>query len=195
MKSKRQQYEVFNHRIVWQAAARNLCLVDSGNRDGKYFTLGARVLTFFAFEGYLNWLGELIFPDMWQSERNLFTKPPHAGTLGKHQYLREYLGLPPLPAKDRPLSTAIMLHRVRNFLAHTKPERGERTVEFSFPEFPPTYDGFLNAVCTPDAAQISMDDIRVLANQLHEESKIKHPELVPEAEPFCGLLNFQTTDM
>lgn len=189
-----QEYQVFNHRIVWYAAIANLELIKADDEDSKYYALGAMVLTFFAFEGYLNWLGVLIQPDVWKDERRFFQKEPFRGTLGKHLFLREHLGLPALSKETRPFSTAIMLCEVRNVLAHTKPEKGERYVEYTFPDYPPTYEGQLQTMINPDRAQMAREDIEDLANQLHAGSTTRYPNLVPESEPFCPLLAMQSTD-
>lgn len=193
-KGKHQEYEVFNHRIVWSAARLNLTLTSSEPPAGKCFSLAAMILTFFAFEGYLNWLGGLLCKDVWKKERQFFAKQPYTGTLGKLKYLREHLSLPPLNEKKRPLSTLIMLYKIRNFLAHTKPERGTREVFYKLPTFPPEYAGFLSEVITPKMANISSDDIKALANDLHKNSLSQHKD-IPTAEPFCGLLKFASTEI
>jgi hypothetical protein len=71
-KERKQSFETYNHRILWGAAEKNLGLAVPSNENAKYFALGAMFLFFSAFEGYLNWLGTRIAPEVWEDERQFF---------------------------------------------------------------------------------------------------------------------------
>ena len=52
-----------------------------------------RLMSFFAFEGLLNHVGEELFAETWDQERTFFLGPEYQGTLGKFDYLANELGL------------------------------------------------------------------------------------------------------
>lgn len=58
MKKERNQYfETYNHVILWNTAKLNLESACESEKSKMEYSLAAMLLFFFAFEGYLNWLG------------------------------------------------------------------------------------------------------------------------------------------
>ena len=51
-KEREQKYEIFNHRILWITAQRNLASSRDSEDDALYFALSAMLMMYFAFEGY-----------------------------------------------------------------------------------------------------------------------------------------------
>ena len=64
--------EGYTHQILWNSA--KLLLGEPENqtpRDG-YFRIAGMLMTYFAFEAYLNLDGPRVDPDAWQNEREFF---------------------------------------------------------------------------------------------------------------------------
>lgn len=194
-KIRQQKFETYNHRILWGAANRNLQLATSSNEDAKYFSLGAMFLFFSAFEGYLNWLGTRIAQEVWEDERQFFSRTPYLGTLGKYQLLAKILCLPDPDSSQRPFQTAIDLLKLRNMVAHPKPEAGKRLVKFKNGNFPPSYHSELEKKVSPDAANRARDDLKKLAEALHCKAKRAYSGNVHESAAFGPMLGVEITDV
>jgi len=198
---KRQHYEIYNHRRVWRAACCNIDMLDRDYEgdfmEKPYFALAGMVLVFFAFEGYLNWLGELLFPDIWRNERAFFSakNKPYVGTIGKLRYLGERLELSSFDVNSRPWKTVVELQDYRHGVAHPKSERDDRMVDdYSLPDGPAQYVGRLEAKATFENAKSCRDDVEEVVNLFHAQCLKLYPEKTPTAKPFSGLLAFSSTE-
>jgi hypothetical protein len=193
-KERKQTFETYNHRILWGAAEKNLRLAAPLNEDAKFFSLGAMFLFFAAFEGYLNWLGTRIAPEVWEDERQFFSRTPYQGTLGKYRFLAKILRLPDPDPSQGPFQTAKDLLKLRDMVAHPKPEAGERRVKFKKGKSPPHYQSELEKKVSPDAANRAKDHLKKLAEALHSEAKQADADTVWESNAFGPLLGTEITD-
>jgi hypothetical protein len=192
-KVQTQTYETYNHRILWQTAEKNLQLVAPLNKDAMFFALGAMFLFFAAFEGYLNWLGNRIAPETWKDEKRFFSRSPFQGTLGKYKYLAKILELP-IPDKSQgPFKTAHGLLKLRNMVAHPKPEEGEKQVKVPEGDFPPLYQCELEKEVSPEAACLAEKHLKILADELHCKAKQTYSDIVHESSAFGSLLGMEIT--
>ena len=162
-KERKQKFETYNHRILWSAAEKNLRLSEPSNKDAKFFSLSAMFLFFAAFEGYLNWLGTRIAAEVWKDERQFFSRDPYQGTLGKYRFLAKILQLPaPNPAQGT-FKTATDLLKLRDMVAHPKPEAGERLVKVKEGYFPQHYQSELEKKVSPNAAKCAKNDLKKIS--------------------------------
>jgi hypothetical protein len=153
------------------------------------------LLHFFAFEGYLNWLGNRIAPEVWEEEKEFFSRSPYQGSLGKYCFLAKVVRLPaPDPSKE-PFQTAKELLKLRDMAVHPKAEAGERLVKFAGGHFPPHHGGRLAEKVSPKKAVRARDHLSKLVEDLHREAKSAYPELVPEDQAFGRLLGHEITSM
>ena len=193
-KERKQTFETYNHRILWGAAERNLRQATPSNRDAKFFSLGAMFLFSAAFEGYLNWLGTRIAPEVWEDERQFFSRSPFLGTLGKYRFLAKILHLPNPDPSQGPFRTAKNLFKLRNMVAHPKVEAGERLVKSKDGYFPPHYQSELEKKVSPKAASRAKDHLKELAEGLHREAKQAYSSNIHESNAFGLLLGTEITD-
>ena len=194
-KEEKQVFEVYNHRILWGAAERNLKLASHSNGDSKFHALGAMFLFFAAFEGYLNWLGFRVAPEVWEDERQFFSRAPYQGTLGKYRFLSKILSLPEPDASKGAFQTATELKTLRDMVAHPKPEQGERTVKVKKGKFPPRYESKIDKKVTPKAANLAKKHLKELAELLHGAAKNLYSSTIHEASAFTSMLSFEITDV
>jgi hypothetical protein len=190
----KQKYGVLNHRLLWMAACENLAAAKEKAEDAFLFNMAAMVMGYFAFEGYLNWLGALIVPEVWKDERHFFNKKPFCGTIGKYHYLMKTADQPiPEPAQ-RPYLNLTHLSDLRNTIAHCRPEIGERNIGISQETGQPDdYEPYLLTNVTPENAQQALEDVQQLLRVLHEGAR-KHYE-VPYAEPFGKMWSWSCTSI
>lgn len=193
-KYQKQKIEVYNHRIIWAAAEKNLQLANSSNKDAKFFALGSMFLCFAAFEGYLNWLGARIAPDVWKNEREFFSHRPFQGTLGKYRFLVKILCLPDPTPGCGPFQTAKRLLELRDMVAHPKPEARECPVKFKDGYFPPFYQGRLEEFVSVKDANRAREHLKELADTLHTKAQQAHLDKVEGSEAFGFVLQMEITD-
>ena len=140
-------------------------------------------MAYFSFEGYLNYLGELIAPEVWKDERHFFTQKPYDGTLGKYHFLMKITIQDPPPKTRRPHLTIIRLAQLRNFVAHSRPEFGQRTARLSKKTgFPTEYRHELSKRVSKIKAKHVLEDVKKLLGELHDGAKQYYG--VPMGEPF-----------
>jgi hypothetical protein len=61
--------EIFNHQLLWHTV-QSLLERGADDEEGSYHTnLAAVLFAYFAFEGFLNFLGEGVAKKQWQDER------------------------------------------------------------------------------------------------------------------------------
>lgn len=194
-KTRRQEFETYNHRIVWAAGEKNLKLATQPCEDGKLFALGAMFLLFAAFEGYLNWLGSRVAPEVWEDERRFFSLSPYHGTLGKYRFLCKVLCLPNPDPSGGAFQTAVDVLKLRDMVAHPKPEAGTRSVSFRNGCSPPHYQSKLAKRVSPERAKRVRKHLKKLAEELHLGARHAYPQLVFEEEAFGPILATAVTDV
>lgn len=194
-KERKQTFETYNHRILWGAAEKNLQLCVSSNKDAKFFALSAMFLFFAAFEGYLNWLGTRIATEVWEDERTFFSRDPYRGTLGKYRFLAKILQLPAPSLAQGAFKTVTDLLKLRDMVAHPKPEAGERPVKIQEGYFPQRYQGELERRVSPNAANRAKNDIEQLAEELHSHARGAYSAVVHESTAFGPVLEAEITDV
>lgn len=184
----------FTHRLLWLTA--NNLVVSAKNLSDKQWTLymAALVMTFFTLESYLNYLGETVDPDTWTNERDFFRMKPYIGTIGKLYYLADYCGLKPFERGKRPFQTIKQLSRLRDFLAHGRSERNCNNVRVIPGKFPPYIKSFLEKSISEKKAEIALNDVEGVINEIHKAALFKFPHSGLFADPFSGILGSQISD-
>lgn len=192
-KELQQTFEFYNHRILWSVAERNFqtAIAPTTSRvDAMSHALGAMLLYFFAFEGYLNWLGNRIAPEVWKEEKKFFSHPPYIGSLGKYCFLAKIVRLPTPDASQGPFQTAKEVLKLRHMAVHPKAEAGERLVKVA-DDLPPI--GKLAEKVSPEKAVRAREHLFKLAEDLHRNAKSAYPELDLEAQAFDGVFSYSGT--
>jgi hypothetical protein len=141
-----------------------LLKLSAEQRDGYYFEwLGSIILSAFAFEGYLNYMGRGLFTSSWDSfERSLSTE-------AKTILLADRIGLT-LEEGRRPLQTIKALIKFRNSTAHLKPavlEKESLTDDFKgFDSIKSDVEKF----CTEANAKRCIEDVKEMMQLLYSHS-------------------------
>lgn len=148
------------HKELWIAARHYQRLRQKDWRAGKHLDMATMLFVFLALEAYANYLGQVVASDAWKNERTRFDGP-----LAKVDYLAEICGLS-IEKGRRPYQTLCALHKLRNRLAHGRPESFER-------EGKPSGDGaaFLESeisrAVSIDAADRALHDFETFVEDLH----------------------------
>ena len=166
--------EFYRHSTLWTGAQ---VLREFGNtpQGGLYGRLAAILFAYLAFEGMLNHLGEALFPTEWENERELFTRPPLKGTLGKLSFLARRCGVT-LHKGRRPYTTLKLLEKRRSLLVHPRTERQTRTIDFTDPwQLPPMLPSELQDWASERSVQRAFEDVEAMAATLVAAARATFP--------------------
>ena len=194
MKNKIKEFEIYNHIILWAAAEKSLELCSSSKSDAGLARISTILLFFFAFEGYLNWLGARIALDVWQDERVFFSRKPYQGTLGKYIFLVDKLQLPRPDTGCGEYKTAIDVLHFRDMIVHPKSESGKQVVKVTDGNFPKAYLGKIQST-TSGLVDRAVKDLKILSERLHIRAKETYPFEVHESKAFGSIFGLEVTSL
>ncbi len=158
------------HRLMWRIVLDHADLAKESGIEWEKPSLVAMVFGFHAMEAYLNYVGPKVAPEAWENEREYFRG---TGFKGKLREVMDRAALPWEPGR-RPLQTVLGLEKLRNTIAHGKPER--RTGKFVHGIYKePSYPAFsLHKLFAPkNKMPKAVHDLEQLANEIHGAVKLK----------------------
>ena len=145
----------------------------SREKDASYFHLTAMLMAYFTYEAYLNFLGDRIAPEVWENEKDEFSKGRYRGADGKLRKIAETCGFK-IERGKRPHQTIVELEKLRDFVAHGKPDKYEETVKHQPAREPSIlrYDT-LSKYVTQKKAERAIADAKEFIEFLHEQCRAK----------------------
>ena len=184
--------EEYVHRDVWRVVKRQIAYAEANPKGALLDDLVALVFASHALEGYVNFLGAKVAPDLWAKERDQFKQE---GLDRKLAALHERCGLAPLEKGRRPYSTVRELKRLRDCIAHPKTiVSPSRQTEYVEGKEPPLFEpGYLERVVSRERAVRAMEDVKAIADRLHEAAMARFPDkgLTPGA--LEGIMSLRST--
>ena len=195
MKPTHQSYDRDRHREVGQVAKR---LLDQQQPNQECLAFAATVMWYFAMEGYLNWLCEMIKPILSEDERKTImpkcasehkcVSKQYRGTMGKIRFLSEKLKLPPWDENIRPFRTINTLKTIRHMIVHPKCKRGNRLAEDKDNSLQLDQEDSICALATKEFARLARQDVEAIAMQLHQAAQKECPLRILSVDPFEGFV-------
>ncbi|MEW6270585.1 MAG: hypothetical protein AB1689_14975 [Thermodesulfobacteriota bacterium] len=158
------------HVELWNAALHYQQLRRDGTPGGKQLDLAALLFAHLAVEAYANYLGQRIAPKDWEDERERFKT---GGAVAKLEQLARLCDLP-ADKGHRPVQTLCHLQRLRNQLAHGRPETASGAGPLSDDDRDFLRSSISRAV-SPESADRALEDVKVFVEQLHAAAKAKFP--------------------
>jgi hypothetical protein len=186
--------ESYTHKILWHTTKHQIEAAKQFLNESDFFHLTAMMMTFFTLEAYLNYLGDIIDPGTWKNENEFFSKRPYIGTIGKLDFLIEKCGMSKYDRGKRPFQTLKKLKRIRDFLAHGKPEKIKTRVKYSEGKFPDYVKSYLGKNISEKEANRALEDTEKVINELHMAAKAKFPSKNLSQQPLNGSLGFQISE-
>jgi len=172
--------ELFTHRLLWSCCERQVKTAETEQRGNLYYELTAMLMAYLTYEAYLNFIGDRLFPQIWQDEKKFFNKNPYKGTEGKLKYIIKQLNLSKVDAGKRPYQTIKKLEELRDFLSHGKVIKYKKVIKHHRNQEPPLFYSIKKELFKNINIQRSIEDIKSFIEELH--SKIRpHVE-----DPFFG---------
>jgi hypothetical protein len=144
--------ECITYELLWLSARHQLLAAKSHPEKAGYFRLAFMILTYMTIEGYVNHVGEILFPEVWKNEQQYFSRgKKYPGSLGKIRFIAHKVGMH-ISETDRPFVTVKELKRVRDTLAHARTERFTKEIEIP--------KGSLANLVTPKIFELLSDELQ-----------------------------------
>lgn len=176
--------EVFVHKLIWQVVERQIRNAEKNQAGSFYDDMAALVFASHFVEGYVNYVGEILAPDLWADERKNFRD----GLSGKIKKVFVLLDLPEPDRSGRPYKAVWDLKKVRDQIAHAKTVKRSGTVGGDMRAFMNTtlqYDfgGMLNHASVVE----TVFDIKELFTTIHEKFRRMPDVHALYSDPFDGI--------
>lgn len=184
------------HRQLWRIVELQDDLSAERQVGSFYTDLVAMVFAFHTIEAYLNFVGERLAPEIWQDERNFFRKEPYRGFGGKLRKVMELVGLPGLDPASRPLKTVLELKKLRDTIAHAKPEKLVDPIYHSEKTEPPPVVSTLSQLVAEQKRAVAISDVKQFLEHVHSLALPKVKDVRFGSEALHGPLQYvvrQTT--
>jgi len=165
--------EDYLHREAWRVVNRQIEYAEANPGGALYDDLVAMMFAYHSFEGYLNFVGEKIAPDLWKEERRQFGDTGIAGKLGAICVRCEIS----IPEKGRrPYSTVTQLKKLRDSMAHPKTYKTSQKTEFLEGKTPPLFRrSYLARLVNHTKAIRARDDVKFIADRIHSAAVNRFP--------------------
>jgi hypothetical protein len=181
--------EEYLHKSAWCVVGRQIEYAEAKRSGALYDDLVAMMFTFLCFEGFLNFVGDKIAPDLWNDEKKRFKGD---GIYGKLEVICERCGLAK-PDKGRPpYLTLSALKILRDAMAHPKIHKNDdRVTPFAegkiFPE------KYLTKLVSHEKALRARDDVKWIACEIHKAARAKFPDADLGTNALEGIVGRATT--
>jgi hypothetical protein len=178
--------EIFFHRHIWKVVERQLEQAQRNPLGAEYDCLVAMVFAFHTLEGYLNYVGSQLAPELWRRERNEQSIQSFSKKATK---IFELCCVPEPDKTARPYKTIWDLQDLRDKIAHPKPipfiEKVHHTGEEPAPK--PNYAPFGDLV-SYEKALVAAHDVKKLIAVIHKAASRKIDDVWFGEDGLCGPL-------
>ena len=179
------------HRTVWRVVIRQIEYAEANPTGALYDYLVAMVFALHSIEGYINFLGERVAPELWEDERATFKG---ASLTEKLKVVCERCGIGAPPKGKRPYSTVLELKGLRDKIVHPKTQTIKRSIGFDADHPPPLFaESLLATLVSPQKALRARDDVKRIVHELHNAAVAKFPNLGLGDDPLEGILRTRAT--
>ena len=182
MSDKKSNYKVesqyFPHKFLWKVC--NM-MFEEGNKNNikdekEKFYMTSLLMAFLSYEGYINYLGENIAPEIWEDEQNFFTRQNnYPGIKGKLKFLLEKIGEEMPDEEEVQYSTILKLKKFRDTLSHIKPYKCEISANDDIDEklfyFQTNLQQYIEQFCTKDNTECVIINVENFIECLHKKAK------------------------
>lgn len=168
MTTWRRNYSTYAFEILWRASMTALAMADGPDKQTRedHLSIHALLAAFLAFEGYINFVGEEIAPEIWAKEREFFSRNEFRGITGKVDYLFTLFPSAQLEKGRDPCQTFYRIKRIRDSIAHNRVLRYSETSESEVMDFRTSWDDFNS----PEKVRPAVLQLKALAEVIRLEA-------------------------
>ena len=174
--------EIFTHEYLWRIANLMLKTAKQDERDSFYYLLSALLISYMAFEAFVNFSGYILFPNLWGDEKKYF-KGKGDVIEAKISKLQEKLKNYEWKKGERPYQNIKKLKKFRDSVVHGKVQNyhyeAMRKADGSHIEWKLDWYNY-NSI---ENLESLMNDIKYFCQSLLElmRKQSKHPHLLFDA--------------
>lgn len=187
--------ENITHRILWTCCHKQLEVARATTKGRMYFDLTVMLMAYCTYEAYLNFLGTRVAPAEWKNERDFFKKDPYKGTSGKLNKIIEVCGLCAVSLKGgSTYQTITSLEKLRNYIAHGKPDFIAYSIEHDVEEDPSMFPSdALGKMISEEAAERAVRDVEAFVECLHARARHMVTDRWYGEHALKGILGYSST--
>ena len=137
--------EIYSYEILWRASQSALAMAEIEDERicSDHLAIHSLLTGFFAFEGFLNFVGKEIAKEAWADERKFFsTRSKYKGIIGKVEYLFSKFPDVELDKNSEPYLTFKEIKDTRDRLAHNRVNSYEEVSSSEYPSFKTHWEDF-----------------------------------------------------
>jgi hypothetical protein len=112
--------ECFTHRVLWRCAEIQYEQARAVEKGSKFFDMAALIMAFFAYEAYINVIGDRVDPEAWSNEKIFFNSSDYKGLEGKLKRIAEKCGNFQIEKGNGPYQTIKKISKFREKFTHGK---------------------------------------------------------------------------
>lgn len=164
--------EIYTHEYLWRSASRLLVHAEAQAEGSFYFLLPSLLMSFMAFEAFVNFCGFVLLPELWEEEKTNFKGK---GIEGKLEKIVAKLPHFTWRKGEHPYQRIRNMEDFRDIVSHGKVVStqyvSERKEDGSHFQFKHSWDTYLSV----DAVKSSRSDIKSFCQSLLVELR-KHSD-------------------
>lgn len=180
----------FTHQELWYDLEDILTLLEADQQPRRGLFTAAIVLIYACLEAHINFLGQELYPDLWQAEKNGAGDPRIRGTLAKVAFLSERLGTP-LDRKQACYSTLRLLKRRRDQFAHPRIETRSHRVTVEEANRLRPIDSEYSRLLTRSFVRRALKAVTDTADVLQVAAHEQYPHKILGPRAFVGILGIR----
>lgn len=177
--------EIYTHEYLWRSAQMLVEKAEAEEQASYHLLLPALMMSFLAFEAFVNFCGFVLLPDLWREEKRHFKGK---GLEGKLSALAKRLPTFSWQKGQQPYQTIRNLESFRDIVAHGKVLASqyltERKEDGSHFRFKHAWDDYLSL----EAVKSARDDIKSFSQSLLIEARKESDHLHLNFDAFEGSL-------
>jgi hypothetical protein len=183
--------EHYTHRHLWHAAESFRQRGKTDENMGGLLDMAALLFVYFAFEAFLNDLGQRVCEGDWADEKKFFAVGPYQGTLGKLARIAETVNVKHDKSR-RPYQTVAELEARRHRLVHGHTETLDLEVRFKHPDSLKSIPAAIYAIAEEPFLSTAFADVESMCDELQTATarQIGEREL-PGPRAFRGMIGHQ----
>lgn len=186
--------ESFTYEILWTCCRRQSALAKTEEHGKMYILLTSMSMAYFTYEAYLNHALHKVAPDIYQVERTYFVGPDYFGTPGKLKKLCELASMNFPDASNRPYQSIKLLQKLRDSVAHGKPDPFEETVKHRAGENPAAIPSSFEKIVSEANAERCIKDLEEFIKWLNQGLVRKFGSEGLLNHPLMGFLGHSNAD-
>lgn len=183
--------EIYTHEYLWRSASMLVEKAEAEEQVSYHLLLPALMMSFLAFEAFVNFCGFVLLPELWREEKRHFKGKGLEGRLGA---LDERLPTFSWQKGQRPYQTIRNVESFRDFVAHGKVLASqyiaEQKEDGSHFRFKHAWDDYLS----PEAVKSGRADIKSFCQSLLIEVRKESDHLHLNFDAFEGSLASGSSD-